>query len=676
MAEPQTKGEELHRIYFDAHQRRVQEALERARIEFAEAGLAEGVYAQYVAQLLETQMVQLSNIQKALLDYDESAARAESERGKSKEKKAKLTGEENAKLLAVAVDAGNVLADSTSEAAERLQKVKGIVNKDYENTAAQSNVMNAAVSKVNETIALASATNTADLAKTVTDSINANIAPGTFSPGSSQAKSAAAALMSSVSSALSNSALYNSSPANKADVDNRVRAGIASALGVTANYTDSVAVEADKAIDIADQNRSAGAQGGSIAGRAGQLAIDLVNENRQPAQQTAAETAAAAETSTLKGEATLFDKDFGETYLRYLKLTGSSEDAKEKAIQDYLRRTPVAPVPLKDEDGNNVKDSNGDDVNDPQGTEAARKEQYVMVEELFNTSFKSKVDYLTNSPTLERKWYDPVYIDMYVRSKNLTDDVSASGKKLGGALEDIKDIPTEEMKRRRGAEIYEPLAPGAARKGSEAATLEYDKRQKAGTMIKGEKPGDLDDFLAERIVKREMPMDETQKIVTGAAVRAARLGPMTEADKKGGMLASRLYNNVATGQLKGKTPADIVRHAADLVNGDVTKRDELLTYFYRIKRDKQLSLESYESNERLAEVKKAEEPPKKSAKELAKIEAERLRKKKADDEAEAAAALKEKNRKARNQFAEPDYDASLEGGMPEDYDNYTGAEQE
>ena len=166
-----------------------------------------------------------------------------------------------------------------------------------------------------------------------------------------------------------------------------------------------------------------------------------------------------------------------------------------------------------------------------------------------------------------------------------------------------------------------------------------------------------------------MPMDETQKIVTGAAVRARRAGAMTEADKKKSMLGWRLYNNVATGQLKGKTPADIIRHAADLANGDVTKRDEILTSFYRWKLDKQVSVESAESNDRLAEVKKAEEPPKKSEKELAKIEAERLRKKTENDNAEAAAYLKEEERKKRNQFKEGDYDAALEGGKPEDYDN-------
>ena len=672
MAEPQTKGEELHRIYFDAHALRVKESLERARIEFAEQGLAEGVYAQYVAQLLETQMTQLSNIQKALLDYDESAAKAETERGKSKEKKAKLTGEENAKLLAVAVDAGKVSADAVSDAAKRRLEVSGIVNKSYEATDAQAKVMSTVISDVNKSIAIPAATNVTDLAKAITDSIDANIVPGTFDPGSAQARSAAAALMSSTASALSNSTLYTSNAVNKAAVDNVIKSHIATTLGVDAKYAGNRAqqeVEIDKATDTAALNQVAAAQGGSIAGRAGQLAIDLVNENRQPAQQTAAETAAAAETSTLKGEATLFDKDFGETYLRYLKQSGSPEDAKEKAIQDYLRRTPVAPVPLKDEDGNNIKDSNGDDVNDPEGTKAAREEQYTMAEELFNTAFQSKVDYLNNSPTLERKWYDPVYVDMYARSKNLTKEVDASGKNLGGALEDIKDIPTEEMKRRRGSEIYEPLAPGAARKGSEAATVEYDKRQKEGTMIKGEKPGDIDDFLASRVAAREMPMDETQKIVTGAAVRARRAGAMTEADKKKSMLGWRLYNNVATGQLKGKTPADIIRHAADLANGDVTKRDEILTSFYRWKLDKQVSVESAESNDRLAEVKKAEEPPKKSEKELAKIEAERLRKKTENDNAEAAAYLKEEERKKRNQFKEGDYDAALEGGKPEDYDN-------
>jgi len=624
MAEPQTKGEELHRIYFDEHQRRVRESLERARVEFAEAGLAEGVYAQYVAQLLETQMVQLSNIQKALLDYDESAAKAESERGKSKEKKAKLSGEDASKLLAVAVDAGKVNQTAVSEAAERLQKVKGIVNKDYENTAAQSNVMNAAVSKVNETIALASATNTADLAKTVTDSINANIAPGTFEPGSSQAKSAAAALMSSVSSSLSNSTLYNSSPANKADVDNRVRAGIASALGVTANYTNSADVEADKAVDIADQNRSAGAQGGSIAGRAGQLAIDLVNESRQPAQQTAAETAAAAETSTLKGKATQFDTDFGETYLRYLKQSGSPELAKEKAIQEYSKRSTPLPILYKmDAENNVVKDSDGKDVIDTNKMADSRDRQYNAHEKLFDTAFKSKVDYLNNSPTLERKWYDPVYIDMYVRSKNLTAEVNASGKKLGGALEDIKDIPTEEMKRRRGAEIYEPLAPDIGRRRSEAAAVEYARKptlttprpgvepgsaeeariMKDGTMRRGEKPGDVDDFLASRVAAREMPMDETQKIVTGAAVRAGRLGPMGKTDPGYPGPGWRLYNNIATGQLKGKTPADIVRAASDLANGDITKRDEILTSFYRYKLAKKASVESAESAERLNDTK-------------------------------------------------------------------------
>ena len=188
MAEPQTKGEELHRIYFDAHALRVKEALERARIEFAEQGLAEGVYAQYVAQLLETQMTELSKVQKALLDYDESAAKAETERGKSKEKKAKLTGEENAKLLAVAVDAGKVSADAVSDAAKRRLEVSGIVNKSYEATDAQAKVMSTVISDVNKSIAIPAATNVTDLAKAITDSIDANIVPGTFDPGSAQAR--------------------------------------------------------------------------------------------------------------------------------------------------------------------------------------------------------------------------------------------------------------------------------------------------------------------------------------------------------------------------------------------------------------------------------------------------------------------------------------------------------
>lgn len=450
-----------------------------------------------------------------------------------------------AALLGVMAKAGGDIADATGAAAQRKLQAEAAVMERYRLNASQTSAIGGVSSDLQGRNVNA-VTNSADLNRYIRESIDDQISAGTFAPGSEAAKAAASQLFSTLDRALQTNPQYIvDGPA----IQQQMAADIGAKLGVDPKYVDRTQVDADVSIDIGKAQRTVGATGTGTSRRAAGLAEDVLMgklDKATPEQEKAIKE---------------FQEKYGE---KYFKLIESGKD-----ISDAL-------IDLKGEEG-------VDEADVDRTFEAAR------------SALAEIGDYDSY------KFFDPAYVSLYGRTISTGSKLKTIREKRTQAISGLADVPTEEMVRRRGTEIYEPISPGIYGRAREARTRLEEARMRTELQDEG-RPGGIDDFLATRMAAEVKPLSEAMKVASGASAWAVREGPIDDtrhdwdADNDPGF---RLYNNVSQRILKDTTPEGLVQAAADLAGGDPKKRDEILKDYYRWSLRDKMSKETQKRDERL-----------------------------------------------------------------------------
>jgi hypothetical protein len=461
-----------------------------------------------------------------------------------------VSADDAAALLGVIAKAGGDIADATGAAAQRKLQAEAAVMERYRLNSAQSNSIGGVASDLQGRNVNA-VTSSPDLNRYIRESIDASISAGTFAPGSEAAKAAASQLFSTLDQALQTNPQYVvDAPAIQAQMS----ADIGAKLGVDPKYVDRTQVDADVSIDIGKAQRTVGVTGTDTSKKAAKLAEDELLgklDRATPAQKQAV-------------------KDFQEKYgQEYFMLIEQGRDISA-ALQDIAGREDVDSEDLMAK------------------FEAAR------------SALAEVGDYDSY------KFFDPAYVSLYGRTISTGGKLQDIRMDRSKAIKGLGEVPTEEMARRRGAEIYEPISPGVYGRAKEARTRLEESRMR-GELQGSEGPGTIDDFLATRMASQVAPISESQKIHAGASAWAVREGPLSEATGEWDAENDpgfRLYNNVREKVIRDVTPDALVQHASDLAGGDAKKRDEILKQYYRWTLGEKMGKETQKRDERVKEFDK------------------------------------------------------------------------
>jgi len=527
-------------IYLSTHEARLQASIERARAELVDKYNANSTYLKYIDE-------QISLYEKELTKIQETSAKYAEARGG----RVGVSADDTAKLLGVIATAGNTIADATGDAAQRKLDSEAAVEGRFRLSGEQSNAIGKAGDYITSSADLQSARTPADVERIV-DAAIAQIGPGTFTTGSDAAKTATAELFQRLNRALGSNSTY----ASNVGLAESVAKKINQKFGTDKSFIVRSAVEADKAGAIKDAARLVGVTGTGTSQKAAELAGKALD--------------AAGGNLSKEGKAEVvdwFNTSQGTAYREAIARGASYEEAFNIAAGALPEGSGIGALAPDDDGGRAAilfKTSSGKDIR-------------TMLQDA-GASFDLQKD------------FDPTYISLRVRSKRITEKLGAPdgsglyGKK-GALLEGLLETPTEEAVRRRGAEIYEPISPGVQKRAA-AQTGRLEEAEAFGGYRRRESEGagTVDDLLASRMKQGAAPLSDAQKITSGAAASAVRFGPKFipagEWDAAGDS-GFRLYSNVRDRLLKDTSPEGLVKHAADLANGDPILRDTILQGYYQ-----------------------------------------------------------------------------------------------
>jgi len=542
-------------IYAMTHEQRLAQSMDAARAELKERYALDKEYLQWLAEKQKLYEVELTKTQDALDQYSRARSGKPASSG------------DVAYLLGVIAKAGGDKASDTGRAAQRKLEAEAAVYSRYTPTAQQASAIGNVAAGI-QAQNVAAVTSVADLNRIVRQQVNDKIAAGVVDTGSEQAKTMASELYSALDAALAANPVYVN---NKAAVQAQMQADITAKLGVNPTYTDKQNVDADKKIDIAKAQKVVGVTGTGTSARAAKLAEDALQGKL--GQATPEQQKAVAE---------WFATPQGMAYREALQRGANYEEAFRTAT-GALPEGALANIDQKD-----PAQTAGILFSTPQGD----------IRTLLAT---------TGASFDIAKFFDPTYLDIYGRSQTLQKEIRDVFQERGEKMEALT-VPTEEMARRRGTEIYEPVSPGVGARRREAAVREEEARigdvQRARTGA-----GSVDDFLATRLSAPAIP--EEQRVVSGAAAAAVRFGPKFQpegewdADSDAGW---RMYRNVSEKMLRDTSPKGLVQHAADLAGGDPKKRDEILQSYYQWSLGEKQGLETRKREERVKSVETGPKP--------------------------------------------------------------------
>lgn len=562
-----------HRVYFTdiyakTHEERLAESMAHAAEELKNRYGLELEYKQHLADKMKLLETERTKVQASLDEYSRGRG------GKS----GGGAGDNTAALLAVVANAGGDIAAETGKASQRKLEAQAGVQARYRLSSGQTSAVGSASDAIASSVDATSRT-AGDIDRQIVAALD-KIPDGTFTPGDDAAKTATAELYSRLDSALRAASpnVYGSDPTG----GTRLAAAIAAKTGVNAAYVDSAEVIADEKLAIAKEQKIVGATATGTSARAASLAEAALGGKLGSANKEEAD--AVAKWISSPG---------GAAYLSALQTGGDYQGALEAAAKRIGVPDDVKGAGALEQEVFQVEVGEG--KGDAPG--ALRD-----IRAILNSSGAS-FDIV--------KFFDAGFLDLYGRSKSL----EAESKKTFGDISDQFErlrggVPTQEDVRRRGAEIYEPLAPSTrSDRRAAGARLEEARMEEArtpGTLRTPSKAGDVDDFLATRLTAADVPQEK--RITGGASAAAVRAGPLYgRGDDKSE--AFRMYSNVKGKQLRDTSPKGLVQHAADLSGGDVDKRDAILQGYYQYSLGDMRALKVKKSEERLGDVAAPKESP-------------------------------------------------------------------
>lgn len=518
-----TQAESWTDIYATTHEQRLAQSLQFAREELAAKYGAAETRAKYMKDLVTMYDKALTDAQKALVDYETARGRKASDPASN--------ADATARLLGVMAQAGGDIANETGKSAQRKLEAGAAVESRYRPTPAQSS----AIGKVSETIDkknIYSATDSTSINRIIRDSINESIAAGVFSPGTDASKTAAADLFSAIDTQLQGSTVYQQ---NKAAIQSQMKSDIAASVGVDPIYTVRSEVDSDRKLAIIDEQKLVGQTGTGTSADAARLAKKKLEEMGIPISDDGSKAIGA----------------FKESGQYFDLIANGATIAEAKA--------------------------------------AIKKSMETDAEEIaFEKSFEETRNALATSRDFDQaKLFDPTFVNVYSRAIKSGTALTDAQTKFGTAVAALSGVPTEEAARRRGAEIYEPISSGLAKRSKEATSRMEERTQTsriAGT------PQSDEDLMASRILERAPQLPDEKRILAGASLAAIReldggwmpgKAALDRANDPASIAGYRLYSNVKEKQLRDTSPKGIVQYAADLAGGDAAVRDDILREYYK-----------------------------------------------------------------------------------------------